>query len=229
MARNQDYRVLLLTSIPDLIDGITAMTRRHFQNVEGIYWQFGNMETKPDVLKQIEASDFNLIISHVSGVILKQRFLDRANFGAVNIHPAPPEHPGFWGIMCQPVIRRGVRTHHGVTMHEIDAKIDHGPIYKAERWPVGQDDSIESVKAKSVERCQAMLEFTVQELGVSLQGSLCFAEIDEAWDAGNGHCGIEDVRSWFAELDADHPAHAERVMFNHPKAILSPPYFTDME
>ena len=46
--------------------------------------------------------------------------MDKATFGAVNIHPSPPEHPGLWGFFCQPVIRRDIRAHHGTTMHEID-------------------------------------------------------------------------------------------------------------
>ncbi len=37
MARNQDYKVLLLTSLPAIMDDITAMTRTHFANVESLY------------------------------------------------------------------------------------------------------------------------------------------------------------------------------------------------
>ena len=38
---------------------------------------------------------------------------------------------------------------------------------------------------------------------------------------------IGDVRAWFAALDPDHPAHQERIPLNHPRAIISPPYFDD--
>ena len=228
MARNQDYKVLLLTSIPDLIDTIAALTREHFLNVESIYWEMGNMETKPDVLKQMEESDYNLIVSHINGIILKRNHLDQASFGAVNIHPAPPEAPGCWGIWCQPVIKRDMRTHHGVTLHEIDEEIDHGPIYAVERWQVGEDDTIESVLGKSVERCMDMLEFAVRKLAASPHGSSCFAEIDEKWDASNGPRGVADVQDWFSDLDPYHPAHKERVFLSHPKGMLSPPYFTDL-
>ncbi len=228
MAQNEDYRVLLLTSIPDLLDTITAMTREHFQNVEGIYWEFGNMETKPDVLKQMEESDYNLIISHINGIIFKRHHLDQAKFGAINLHPAPPEAPGCWGIWCQPIIRRDMRTHHGVTLHEIDEDIDHGPIYACERWEVGADDTIESVLGKAMEGCMVMLAFALKELGASPHGTLCFGESDEKWDGDNGPRGVEDVREWFAALDPSHPAHQERVFLSHPKGILSPPYFSDM-
>ncbi len=229
MARNQDYKVLLLTSIPDIIDTITAMTREHLANVESIYWQMGNLETKPVVLRQIEASDYNLIISHINGIILKRNHLAQATFGAINIHPAPPEQPGSWGIWCQPVIKRDVRTHHGVTLHEIDEEIDHGPIYAVERWDVGENDTIKFVREKSVERSGVMLEFAVKKLAASSNGSKCFTRIDERWDLSNGHHTVADVQAWFRDLDPAHPAHKERVPRNHPKAIISPPYFSDLE
>ncbi len=227
MARTQDYNVLLLTSVPGVIDDITAMARVHFANVESLYWQMGNKETKPRVLGRIEASSYNLIISHISGIILRPHHLAQASFGAINIHPAPPEHPGAWGIYCQPVIRRGVRRHHGVTLHEIDAAIDSGPIYAVERWAVGEGDSIKSVMQKSLVRCQAMLAFAVQKLAASTNGSQCFARLDESWDAANGHHGASDVQAWFRDLEPGHPAHKERIALNPPNAIMAPPYFSD--
>jgi methionyl-tRNA formyltransferase len=227
MVKNKNYRMLLLTSIPDLLDTITAMTRQHFHNVESIYWEMGNMETKPGVLKQMEESDYNLIISHVNGIILKRHHLDKAKLGAINIHPGPPEAPGCWGVFCQPIVRRDMRTHHGVTLHEIDEMIDHGLIYAAERWEVGDSDSIESVMGKAMEGCMEMLDFALKKLGASPHGTLCFGEIDEKWDA-DGPRNVEDVQAWFAALDSSHPAHQERVFMNHPKAIISPPYFSDL-
>jgi hypothetical protein len=48
------------------------------------------------------------------------------------------------------------------------------------------------------------------------------------WHPTNRNHTVEDVRRWFAALDPDHPAHQERVPFNHPRAIYSPPYFDDL-
>jgi len=229
MAGNVDYRVLLLTSIPDLIDSITAVTREHFSHVEGIYWEMGNMEAKREVMKQLDASDYNLIISHINGLILKRHHLARASFGAINIHAAPPEHPGAWGLWCQPVIRRDIRTHHGVTLHEIDEQIDHGPIYAVERWEVGENETIEGVLLKSEEKCREMLEFAAKKLAASPNGTKCFPKIDERWDTSNAHSSVTDIQAWFRDLDPNHPAHNERIFFNHPKGTYSPPYFTDIE
>lgn len=228
MTSQPDYKVLLLTSDPFSTAEITQVAERNFDNVTVLFWAHGDMSTKPDVLRAIEATDYNLIISHINGIVLQRHHLDRAHFGAVNIHPAPPEHGGVWGLHCQPVIRRDVRTHHGVTMHEIDDDIDHGAIYHVRRWHVDEDATIESVARRSFEECLSVLEHAARTLGQSPDGTRTFDSLDETWDPANRHHTIEDVRRWFAELDPDHPAHGERVAFNHPRATFSPPYFDDL-
>ena len=116
MPMNADYKALILTSDPGTIDQVTIIANAHFLDPTVIFWEFGNLSSKPAVLKQIDNTDFNLIISYVNGIILKQHHLDRASYGAINIHPAPPEHGGCWGIWAQPVVGRDFRTHHGVTI-----------------------------------------------------------------------------------------------------------------
>jgi folate-dependent phosphoribosylglycinamide formyltransferase PurN len=228
VAENGDYRVLLLTSDPGTIDEVTDVGRRNFEHVTVVFWEMGNTATKPDVLRQIEETDYNLIVSYINGIILKRHHLETAHFGAVNIHPAPPEHPGAWGIWCQPVICREVRTHHGTTVHEMDEDIDHGPIYRVDRWEVSEDATIQSVVERSFGDCLPVLENVAEELGRSPNGTGCFQQIDERWHPTNRHHTVEDVRAWFAALDPAHPAHQERIPLNHPRATMSPPYFDDV-
>ena len=114
MAENGDYDVLIITSWHDHIDRLAEIGQRNFSNVALVYWEVGNLSTKPDVLREIERTDYNLLVSYINGLILRPHHLDRAHYGAINIHPAPPEHPGLYGWLCQPVIRRDIRTHHGV-------------------------------------------------------------------------------------------------------------------
>lgn len=223
-----DDRLLLLTSIPGSEAPAAAIAGRHFRDPAVIYWEMGNAQTKPDVLARTEAADYNLIISYVSGIILKPHHLRRASRGAINIHPAPPEHGGCWGCWCQPVVDRGTRTHHGVTVHEVDEQIDHGPIYIAERWEVPADASIQDVFERSVADCLRMLERVCERIAAQDLGTRCFAPIDEQWHPTNRHTPIEVMRRWFAELAPDHPAHQERIFLNHPRAIMSPPYFDDL-
>jgi methionyl-tRNA formyltransferase len=228
MADNRDYRVLILTSDGATVEEVTEIGRRNFEHSTVLFWEMGNAETKPAVLEQIAATDYNLIISHINGVILKPHHLERATYGAVNIHPAPPEHPGAWGIWCQPVVARHIRTHHGTTVHEIDADIDHGPIYRVDRWEVPEDATIASVVERSFADCLAVTAEVAEALGRSPNGSACFTPIDEHWHTTNCHLTVEDVRSWFAALEPTHPAHAERIPLNHPRAVMSPPYFDDV-
>jgi methionyl-tRNA formyltransferase len=228
MTGQSDYKVLLLTSDPFSIPEITKVAEDTFDNVTVLFWAHGDMSTKPGVLQQIEATDYNLIISYINGIVLKRHHLDRARFGAINIHPAPPEHGGVWGLWCQPVISRETRTHHGVTMHEVDEDIDHGAIYHVERWEVDTDSTIQSVAQRSFEECFAVLQQAARQISESPDGTRTFSATDERWDPTNRHHTVEDVRRWFEALDPAHPAHRERVAFNHPRGTFSPPYFDDL-
>jgi methionyl-tRNA formyltransferase len=225
---NDEYRLLLLISVPDSTEQVTAVAKRYFQDPKVLFWEMGNTSTKADVLAQIEASDYNLIISYVNGIILKSSHLQQATYGAINIHPSPPEHGGCWGVWCQPVVNREQRTHHGVTVHEIDEDIDHGQIYIAERWEVPASASIESVFEHSVADSLRMFEISCERISRSDKGTRCFTPANEEWDPVNRHTPIEDIRHWFEALDPDHPAHQERVFLNHPRAIIGPPYFDDI-
>ena len=222
------YRLLLLTSVPGSTAEVTAIASRHFADPTVLFWEMGNTSTKASVIATIEAADYNLIISYVNGIILKPRHLQKATYGAINIHPSPPEHGGCWGVWCQPVVNRAYRTHHGVTVHEIDTEIDHGRIYLAERWEVPASATIQSVFEHSVADSLRMLEIVCERIAANDQGTRCFVPIDLQWDLRNRHTPIEEIRRWFAALDPDHPAHAERVFLNHPRAIINPPYFDDL-
>ena len=228
MAENPDYDVLVLSSDETTIDELTGIAREHFRSPTVLYWEMGNTATKPDVLRQIEATQYNVIISYINGIILKRHHLEKAHFGALNIHPAPPEHGGAFGIWCQPVIRRDVRTHHGVTVHEMDLDIDHGPIYEARRWDVGEDATIQSVVDRTSDECLAVCADMAEQLARSPDGTRCFQQIDDRWHPTNRHHTVVDVRQWFEALDPAHPAHRERAPFNHPRAIIAPPYFDDL-
>ena len=65
------YRLLLLTSIPGSEPEITAIAVKYFANPTVLFWEMGNLSTKADVLKAMDDTDYNLIISYISGIILK--------------------------------------------------------------------------------------------------------------------------------------------------------------
>ncbi len=226
---NDIYRVLLLTSIPGSEAETAAIAARHFVAPTVLFWEMGNSASKPQVLAQIEQTDYNLIISYINGIILKAHHLRKARYGAINIHPSPPEHGGCWGIWCQPVVNRSFRTHHGVTVHEIDEQIDHGPIYLAERWEVPASATIQSVFEHSVADSLRMLEIVCERIAAANLGTRCFSASSEQWHPTNRHTPVTQIRQWFADLDPHHPAHQERVFLNHPRAVIAPPYFDDLD
>jgi methionyl-tRNA formyltransferase len=228
VAENRDARLLILTSDPRTVDEVTGIGKLSFRQVTTLYWEMGNLETKPGVLRELERTRYDLLVSYINGIILQPRHLAQARAGAINIHPAPPEHGGAWGLFCQPVIRRDVRVHHGVTVHELDEQIDHGPIYRAFRWDVDEHESIQSVNDRAFAGCLQAWAEIAEELGEGSGGTQCLGLAGERWHPTNRHHTVDDVRRWFASLDPDHPAHRERVPFNHPRAIPSPPYFDDV-
>ena len=78
MAVNNDYQVLLLTSDPYTIEEVTTIARNNFEHLTVLFWQVGDVASKPDVLQQICATDYNLIVSYVIGIILKRDHLENA-------------------------------------------------------------------------------------------------------------------------------------------------------
>ena len=225
VTRNPDYKVLVLSSDPATLDELTGIANEHFADPAIIYWEMGNTETKPAVLEQIEATPYNLVISYINGIILQRRHLERAHFGALNIHPAPPEHGGAFGIWCQPVIRRDIRTHHGVTAHEMDESIDHGPIYRVERWDVEADATIQSVVDRTSEECLALCATMAERLAGSPDGTRSFERIADTWHPTNRHHSVADVRDWFdgARFRASGPSGAGAVQpsaRDHRAAVL---------
>ena len=91
--------------------------------------------------KSIENRKFDLAISVYYDKIISQRFID--NCGVIlNLHNAPlPKYRGVrpinWALKNQ-------ETEHGVTIHEIEAGIDCGPIYGQVKF--GIDHKIDEVR-----------------------------------------------------------------------------------
>ena len=228
VADKPEYRALFLSSVPETLDQVTAIANEHFRNPTVIYWEMGNTATKPEALEQIEATPYNVIVSYINGLILKRPHLDRARFGAVNIHPAPPEHGGAFGIWCQPVIRRDVRSPARRDGAEMDEDIDHGPLYEVKRWEVGEDATIQSVVDRTSDECLALCARMAGRLARSsdriplLPDHRRHVAPHKPASHGRGR------REWFEALDPAHPAHQERVPFNHPRAVINPPYFDDL-
>ena len=229
MAENGDYRVLILTSDGATIDEVTEIGRRNFQDSTVVYWELGNAETKPGVIEQIEATDYNLIISHINGLILKPHHLAkrdvrrrehpsgaaRASRGVRHLvpardrarHPHPPRHDGARdGRGDRPRADLPGRPLGGAGGRHDPAR--RGAQLRRTAWP-SPPRSPRSSRAARTDR------------GASRRST----------STGTRRTAITRSRTcgaWFAALDPDHPAHQERIPLNHPRAIISPPYFDDV-
>jgi methionyl-tRNA formyltransferase len=99
----------------------------------------------PEVGDRVAALEPDIGISVLFGHILTPAFLERFPRGCVNLHPAylpwnRGAHPNVWSII--------EGTPAGVTLHEIDAGIDTGPILARAEVPVEPTDTGETLYRK---------------------------------------------------------------------------------
>lgn len=73
------------------------------------------------------------LIAFLTSVIVPAAYLDALPGPAYNFHPGPPEYPGSY--VAGFAIYDGAKTF-GVTLHEMAARVDTGPIVEVRRFPV---------------------------------------------------------------------------------------------
>ncbi len=94
--------------------------------------------------------------------LLRRPFFDRYEGRIVNTHSAPlPEFPGARPI--EDVLAAGVRES-AATVHYVDEGIDTGPVIVAERVPVLEGDTVETLRARVQAVEHRLLPETVRTL-----------------------------------------------------------------
>jgi formyltetrahydrofolate-dependent phosphoribosylglycinamide formyltransferase len=94
--------------------------------------------------------------------LLQKPFFDRYGGRIVNTHSAPlPEFPGVHPI--EDVLAAGV-SESAATVHYVDEGIDTGPVIVAERVPVLEDDTVETLRARVQAVEHRLLPETVRSL-----------------------------------------------------------------
>jgi phosphoribosylglycinamide formyltransferase-1 len=94
--------------------------------------------------------------------LLRPAFLERFAGRVINVHPALlPAFPGLHAI--EEALAAGV-TETGATVHYVDEGIDTGPVIVAERVPVLEGDTVETLRARVQAVEHRLLPQTVQEL-----------------------------------------------------------------
>jgi phosphoribosylglycinamide formyltransferase-1 len=94
--------------------------------------------------------------------LLTSPFLERFPGRIVNTHSAPlPEFPGAHPI--EDVLAAGVKET-AATVHYVDEGVDSGPVITAERVPVLEDDTVETLRARVQAVEHRLLPKAVREL-----------------------------------------------------------------
>lgn len=127
--------VVFYVATSDIVWGRRGLdvVKRHFARVVVVGMPWANSKADDAACRRaLDGLEFDYLVSFWSGLFLRRSDFEKARKGAINIHPAPPEHPGLAFFTAA----RLFRDFHGTTLHEVDAELDHGPIYCAERFAV---------------------------------------------------------------------------------------------
>lgn len=92
------------------------------------------------------------LISFLSPWIVSRQSLDRAGT-AINFHPGSTDYPG---IGCYNFALYEGAAEFGAVCHHMLAKVDSGPVISERRFPVAPDESVETLKLRTMETMIAM-------------------------------------------------------------------------
>jgi methionyl-tRNA formyltransferase len=115
-------------------------------------------DAPPDVVASWSG---DYLVSFLGPWVVPVNLLARARRAAINFHPGPPEYPG---IGCYNFALYDEVTEYGVTCHEMAARVDSGPIVRTVRFPIRHDDSVASLKDRSLAHMLTLFEDVVDGL-----------------------------------------------------------------
>lgn len=124
-----------------------SIVKRYFKNVKVVAFNPDESEghdvafekrRREAVRKHLDSLEYDYLISYWNFLFLREKDFQKAKLGAINFHPCPPEHPGL-ACFVYPLLFPEKRKHHGVTVHEVNAKLDDGKIYRTVRFPLGDE------------------------------------------------------------------------------------------
>jgi phosphoribosylglycinamide formyltransferase-1 len=124
---------------------------------------FDSREARDEAMADwLEERGVDLVVCAGFMWLLRPAFLDRFRGRIVNTHSAPlPDFPGAHPI--EDVLAAGV-SETAATVHYVDEGIDTGPVIAAEKVPVYDDDTPESLRARVQAAEHRLLPKVVREL-----------------------------------------------------------------
>lgn len=144
------------------------------------------------------------LISFLTSVIVPETILKRLRPTPINIHPGPPEYPGAHGLAF--AIFNEARTF-GVTVHEMTARVDDGPILMVDRFSLPPDAELVSFGNDVYARAVAMADHVIQHC-IHSDGPMPRAR-NEVW--ADNHCTSKRLERLLAAAPSLLPADLERL------------------
>jgi phosphoribosylglycinamide formyltransferase 1 len=146
--------------------GVRALERAEAGGIETAVFAAGDYESREArdeaMAGWLEERGVKLVVCAGYMQLLRRPFFDRYGGRIVNTHSAPlPEFPGAHPI--EDVLAAGARES-AATVHYVDEGIDTGPVIVAERVPVLEDDTPETLRARVQAVEHRLLPETVRSL-----------------------------------------------------------------
>jgi methionyl-tRNA formyltransferase len=114
------------------------------------------------------------IFSYLSPWIIPNSLLERAEKGAINWHPGPPEYPG---IGCTNFAIYNNEKEFGITCHYMLSKVDTGKIIETERFAILENDTVYSITQK----CYSLILNSFYRIVEKVSNSEPLPISDEGW------------------------------------------------
>lgn len=212
-------RVCVLTDNSTIFEGFTALLPRFPEHSFDFFyspWNRAFSQTehfRPLLLKEQDAAFFDsydLFLSLHSKQLFPAELVE--NHLCVNVHPGLNPYNRGWFPQVFSILN-GLPT--GVTIHKMDAELDHGPILWQEEVPLRTEDTSKDVYDRILAKELEMLEVHLADL---LAGNYTLTPME--------HEGSIHYKSDFDALcpiDRDAPATYGQVI-DHLRALTHAPY-----
>lgn len=146
--------------------GVRALERAEAADIEAAVFAAEDYESREErdeaMARWLEQRGVTLVVCAGYMHLLRKPFFDRYGGRIVNTHSAPlPEFPGAHPI--EDVLAAGV-SESAATVHYVDEGIDSGPVIVAERVPVLEGDTVETLRARVQAVEHRLLPATVRSL-----------------------------------------------------------------
>lgn len=177
---------------------------KYFDNIHLLTWD-AYRDNKQEADEELANIEYDYIISFWSEYIILPAQIEAAKKGAINVHPAPPEHPGL-GMFSHIFAFPENRMFHGTTVHEVDSKLDSGQIYITKEFPCFGMTPAEVCRCSVMDSLE-LLETACELLykGERTDALLKYYNPLRRW---NSHLYTSKQElEWLSELPAHHIAH----------------------